>query len=281
MKKYFVCSDIHSFYNLWMKALQEAGFEKDNPNHILIHCGDLLDRGEDPEECLNFVNNLPTDRKILIRGNHEDLIEECISRGYFLGHDIHNFTHDTACKLTGKVFNEDTDYEILDALQEYEPLWIYLDSCVDFAEVGNNIFVHGWIPYESEMIDDPEKEGYVVINRYIADDWREPYKDWASARWLNGMDCWDRGIRLPGKTVYCGHYHCSWGNSNLHNDGVEFLEEIETYYIDPETGKQNPYINWNPFKDEGIVALDACTAYSHIVNIEVIEVNEDEDKNNS
>ena len=79
-------------------------------------------------------------------------------------------------------------------------------------------------------------------------------------------------MTLPDKIIYCGHYHCSWGNSNIHNDGKEFIKKVETTYIDPDTGKLEPHVNWEPFKDEGIVAMDACTFVSGKVNCEVIEI---------
>ena len=47
MKTYFVCSDIHGFYKEWMKSLKEAGFNKNNPEHILIVLGDVFDRGNE------------------------------------------------------------------------------------------------------------------------------------------------------------------------------------------------------------------------------------------
>ena len=45
MKKLFVVSDVHSFYNHLIKALNEKGFDKNNPDHWFVSCGDLLDRG--------------------------------------------------------------------------------------------------------------------------------------------------------------------------------------------------------------------------------------------
>ena len=81
MKKYFIVADIHSFYTEMIKALEEKGWDINNPDHIFVSLGDLLDRGNEPMECLKFVNSIPRDRKILIRGNHEDLIEECLDRG--------------------------------------------------------------------------------------------------------------------------------------------------------------------------------------------------------
>ena len=66
MKKYFVVADVHGFYDEMIKALNENNFDINNPDHIFISLGDLLDRGRQPRECLDFVNNLPDDRKILI-----------------------------------------------------------------------------------------------------------------------------------------------------------------------------------------------------------------------
>ena len=43
--KYFVSSDIHGFYDEWMKALKDAGFDIANDNHKIIVCDDLFDRG--------------------------------------------------------------------------------------------------------------------------------------------------------------------------------------------------------------------------------------------
>jgi len=42
MKKFFVFSDVHGFYKELMKALDDKGFDMENPNHYIISCGDLL-----------------------------------------------------------------------------------------------------------------------------------------------------------------------------------------------------------------------------------------------
>ena len=90
MKKLFVVSDVHSFYTQLIKVLNEKGFDKNNPEHWFVSCGDLLDRGPESQQCLKFVNSL--ERKILIRGNHEDLMEEAINRGVFYSQDMSNGT---------------------------------------------------------------------------------------------------------------------------------------------------------------------------------------------
>lgn len=257
MKSYFISSDIHGYYTIWKKALAEAGFNVNNENHVLVVLGDLIDRGLENLECLQFVNSLPEDRKILIRGNHEDLVEEAICRGYFKQHDIHNCTHKTVEQVTGVSLDNET--EALSAMKNNEEWNKYINGCVDYYELGNNIFVHGWIPCDT--LDD-------IF--FYDPEWREG--DWQSARWYNGMLMWGEGIVEENKTIWCGHWHTSWGHANLHDDGVEFLQRIETFYIDPDTGKTEPHVNNNTFKDEGIVALDACTVISNKVNVEVIEI---------
>ena len=59
MKKYFVCSDVHSFFKEMMVALTENGYDKNDPNHILVICGDLFDRGDESKEMFEFVKSLP------------------------------------------------------------------------------------------------------------------------------------------------------------------------------------------------------------------------------
>jgi predicted phosphodiesterase len=52
--KIFACSDLHSYWTPFKKALAEKGFEPDNPNHLLICCGDIFDRGAESNEILDF-----------------------------------------------------------------------------------------------------------------------------------------------------------------------------------------------------------------------------------
>ena len=267
MKTYFIFSDVHSYFNILMIALSDAGFDENNPDHIIISLGDLLDRGPDAIKCLNFINNFPEDRKILIKGNHEDLMMQAIRRGYFEEHDRHNKTHETVRQVTGEVIHySDFGASALEAMSKNESWNTYYNSCIDYYELGDNIFVHGWIPSRYEFIEEDVGGHY----DWYYNDWKQG--NWERARWDNGMKMWAMGIRLPNKTIYCGHYHTSWGHSNLHNDGKEFLERIETMYIDPETGKTEPHARFDPFIDEGIVAIDGCTALTGIVNVVKLEM---------
>ena len=76
MKKLFVVSDIHGHCTILSEALDRAGFDRRNPDHLLICCGDYFDRGTENMEVLQFLERLP--RKILIRGNHEDMLKKLL-----------------------------------------------------------------------------------------------------------------------------------------------------------------------------------------------------------
>ena len=43
-KKIFAISDIHGFYTEMITSLKESGYDEDNPEHLLIVCGDKFDR---------------------------------------------------------------------------------------------------------------------------------------------------------------------------------------------------------------------------------------------
>jgi hypothetical protein len=83
------------------------------------------------------------------------------------------------------------------------------------------------------------------------------------------MEKWkNSNNRLDGKTVIVGHWHCSYGWSHIRNERKEF----------PQKNRKGWEKSFEPFVDDGIIAIDACTAYSGMCNVIVIE--EDENGNN-
>ena len=82
------------------------------------------------------------------------------------------------------------------------------------------------------------------------------------ARWLNGMDMWrNPANRVDGKTIVCGHWHCSWGWSHIRQERKEW----------PQKNRKDWLLSFEPFIDNGIAAIDACTAYTGNVNCIVVE----------
>ena len=99
MAKFFVCSDIHSFYTPLKKALDEKGFDPNNEEHWLIVCGDMFDRGDESLDVFHFVVGL--DRKIIVKGNHDILLEECCMREFAYSYDVSNGTRRTIQDIGG------------------------------------------------------------------------------------------------------------------------------------------------------------------------------------
>lgn len=227
--KIFAVSDVHGFTSILKRKLSDAGFERNNPNHLLVLCGDLFDRGSEAKEMLKFINEI--DNKIMVKGNHEDLMQDMITREYPLYHDILNCTYDTAVQLAWNDSLNDVDYTKLYGI--FDNL---CSQMVDFYETKSYVFVHGWVPITSGKRD-----------------WRNSSL-WKKARWLNGMEMQMKGKTLAGKTIVCGHWHCSWGNA-IKYDVSEFDDDAI----------------WDPYTAPGIIAIDRCTAHTKDMNIVVLE----------
>ena len=248
MKKLFVFADVHSFYDELMEALNEKGFDRDDPDHLIMSIGDLCDRGPKSREVLSFINSLPEERKFCVIGNHEILMELMIRRGRPDGADVYNGIMKTAIDITEEGGNME-DLRNNTYWNEYKKSWHW------YYEIGDYIFVHGWIPFFHEHYNEPNERFR------FNPDWRNAtIAELNDSTWENGMEAWSKGIREEGKTIFCGHWNSSWGHCHLHHDGVEYPDE------------DHLYANFSSFIDEGIVALDACTYHSHKVNVYVLEI---------
>lgn len=77
MKTYFVFGDPHNEFSILKTALLKAGFDDNNETHILIGLGDYFDRGEETIDMYNYLFLMhQKNRAILIKGNHDEFIEE-------------------------------------------------------------------------------------------------------------------------------------------------------------------------------------------------------------
>ena len=99
--KYFIVSDIHSFTTSLKIALRKSGFNKRNKNHTLVICGDLFDRGSETLELYKFITSIPKKRRVLIRGNHEDLYLELLKKEQPDWYDFSNGTVSTFNQIAG------------------------------------------------------------------------------------------------------------------------------------------------------------------------------------
>lgn len=244
MPKLFVISDVHGYFDEMKKALDEAGFDPENENHWIVTCGDHFDRGPNPSSIMKYLMKLP--RKILVRGNHEQLFEDLCEREFPYSYDNSNGTTRTVWQLG---LSNDFQECCSIALNRTRP---FFNEMVNYFETKNYIFVHSWIP----VINKDGLPAHYTQGRSFDfnPDWRNAtQKEWDDAMWGNPFDMAARGL-LPDKTVVFGHWHCSTGWAEAEGRS-EFGEDakFDTYYGD------------------GFISIDACTARSGKCNVLVIE----------
>lgn len=265
--KYFVVSDIHGFFTPMIAALKENGFDEDCNEHRLIICGDLIDRGKEILKLTDYiVKLLDKHRVVLIKGNHEDMLEWMLedfsspfpirNRGMYAA----NGTLQTAMDLAGisnphiKRMEDTTELaNLVDRVKESKFMRDVLPKMRNFYETSHYVFVHGWIPLCHISSGTPSSYKIPIYDM----GWRDAFSErWARARWSNGMMlCCTEGIRDPDKTIVCGHWHASFGHAVYENKGSEFGADAD----------------FSPFYGDGIIAIDACTSYSGQVNCLVLE----------
>lgn len=258
MKTYFVTSDIHGYYKEFKSALKKAGFNAKDPNHILVVLGDLFDRGPQSPEVYKFIKSLPRSRRILIRGNHEILLRKAIKRGYFFEHDLYNGTVGTVMQFTNSEYHDcvyDSEF-VCEKFKKNGILeWIASDEWQNYAELGNYIFVHSWIPVN--ILDDTDiydaKASTPIKSR---PDWREAtQEEWEDATWGCPWVMAQKGLVPSGYTIVCGHW-----------SSCEFPK-----YLDKDLTN---YPNYNIYRGHGCIALDACTVRSGFCNVLVLTEDE-------
>lgn len=250
MSQYFITSDVHGFFNELMVALNSKGFDANNSDHKLIILGDLFDRGPDNRKVYEFVKSLG-DRFIYVRGNHEDLLGECV-REIVSGREVsehhwHNRTVDTIAEFTQmntNVFRGFVRWESVNQTtwEVMKPILDWIDEkSVDCYELDDNVFVHGWIPSTFRK------------------NWTK--ENWQRARWYNGMKMWNSGYCLEDKIIWCGHWCCSYGWSRIRQKYKEF----------PQKNRKEWEKSFQPFVDDGIIALDSDVTYSRFLNCVVYD----------
>lgn len=238
-RRLFIVSDIHGHYTAMKKALDEAGFDEKNENHVFVCCGDLFDRGRENRKVFNYVRRLK--RKILICGNHDERLAEILAEKQIQHFDLYNGTDLTLEEFFGA-----------DSIDAYgrltfptwgrmaEHLLKFLDSMQDYFETEHYIFVHGWIPVELEG-----------RTPRLLENWREANAEqWQDARFLEWQQLYGTPAMPEGKTLVCGHRMASFGRM-----------------FDPSRDPEDSGV----FRGEGMIAIDACTVRSGRVNVLVLE----------
>jgi serine/threonine protein phosphatase 1 len=252
--KYFVISDIHSNYNIMIDALNEKEFNFNDPNHKIILVGDAFDRGTDPVGMYLFIKEMINKNKLIwIVGNHEFLILKRLEEQVFKNH---NDTYETLLKLA--LFNSNktslSDYEIFEELDKMGLKSFMLDNLIPFYETTNYVFAHGFIPLKKD--------------KYI-ENWRDiKLLSWYTAATKNGMKkVMVDGIRIPDKTLVCGHCRCSYGNVRKEHD----IKTWDNKIFEKQQKYKNNIEFFSPYYGNGVIGIDGCCGETGMINCLVIE----------
>ena len=233
IKKIFVVSDVHGHCTLLKDALIKAGFDNENESHLLVCCGDYFDRGCENAEVLKFFERLK--HKVLLRGNHEDLLLKLLQTGKVLPHNYINGTMQTLGEFFGKYSIDPVDdtIDFSGKTRTVDRICDFIDETKDYFETANYVFVHGWLPEN-------------VSDRATATS-----EDWAKARWVKWAEKYDGSRPIENKTLVCGHLPTPYARK---------------FYVE-DTSSSGADI----FYGNGIIAIDAGTADSKQLNVLVLE----------
>ena len=240
-KKLFVTTDIHGHATEFKDALKEAGFDRNNDDHVLVVCGDYFDRGTENRAGYTYIDGLKN--KILIKGNHEYNLETVLLNGKLSITDHMNGMERTVKEFFRGDYIPEFNFIYTDETTDgYKDLTGFLGEMRDYFETESYVFTHGWLPLDSERPS---------LNANVRPDWRYVTpNEWRAATWTEWQDAYLYRILLDGKTVVVGHRTTEYGSR-----------------FDPKREKRCSL----PFYGEGMIALDALTVVSKRVNVIVID----------
>lgn len=237
--KIFAISDIHGHYTAMKDALLKAGFEKENPNHLLVCCGDYFDRGTENMQVLKYLDCI--ENKVLLRGNHEEMLLEIFETGKLKPHNFLNGTEETIKEFFGKYsIDEFGEIDFSGKTGIFNRAWDFMSATANYYETKNYVFVHGWFPVSKTASGMKPQENWRTADENA----------WHEARWTKWSDMIDVCTLIDGKTVVCGHYPTIFANMSY---GKEGEERADIFY------------------DNGVIAIDGGTYTTGRVNVLVVE----------
>lgn len=262
-KKIFAVSDIHGDFNALIEGLENAGYDENNPNHLLVSLGDAFDRGDYSKNIYEYLKRLSDEGKaVVLRGNHTTFLIN-----YLDGTSISPFNY----------YNnglKETLADFLDRTDPFESWWMIDKGNFDTAPDSGDFA--DWIYEAKEQIKDKypelldwiksrpyyyETKNYIFTHGAIdteVKNWRKPhcirgsFTDWEALTWDDGS-FFGKDIDNTDKTVVIGHF------------GTQTLRKM--YDIDRDAQAFSILER----KDGKVIAIDATTCYSHKVNVLVIE----------
>lgn len=255
--KYFVISDIHNCYDETVKSLTDNHFDFLSQEHKIIFLGDAFEKGKQPKETYLFLQKMMSNGKLIwVRGNHDmELINAIKSK------KLNKTNRNTAIALA-QVFSptistKDSDEVICNILSQNSfDIWIKDNSC-NYFELDNYIFVHGYIPLDKGQYNSKWK-------MYSSEKWAGARKKCAV------REIEKNNIRIPGKTVVCGHVGAYYGHIKENYPNIEF-DSREFKKIAAKITRSKPFNYYCIYYGNGVISIDANAYDTGFMNCIVIE----------
>ena len=260
--KYFVTSDIHGYFYEFKEAIDLAGFDYNNKEHILVVCGDLFDRGNEALEVYKYIKGLPMNRRILIRGNHDYLFVNLFNKDKPDFCDKEDGTLDSMAQIAN---NKELSFEELKKEQIIKEVvdFIQGDDFCYYKEIGKYIFTHSFIPLGIKStcsnLDDPD----INNDLYYDPNWRNIKDEFLlkkcayDSAWRKYKAGYFNEEAKNGKVLVCGHTH-----------GYEFYKNIDKVKF---IGKN---YDFSIYKKPDLINLDGNVEKSGKINVLVIDNND-------
>lgn len=203
--KYFVMSDIHGHYQIMKEVLDNNGFDQLNPDHKLIVCGDLFDRGRESKEVYQFVKELHDQEKaIVVLGNHDNFMIDFLT----VQERVEFNCERNGLDETIKAFSRSAKYDFNvgqineykeEVLADYPEMLEWLERLPLYYELENYIFVHAGFNTEIEDWKQSTKREFIWTKKFHLDDF---------------------DTSKINKKIVCGHYRTS---------EMDFLHRVGKY----------------------------------------------------
>lgn len=169
---YYVMSDIHGCYKEFIKMLQLINFSENDTLYIL---GDVLDRGENPLEILEYIMN--HGNIILLMGNHENMM-----LNYFKTKNIFIKKY---YKLNWIFNGGNTTLNELNKLENVNKYYTFISNLPLYKEITINnktyLLVHAGIkPYKNKSLKEILKKQkrynfFDIRSRFILNQYNFPF----------------------------------------------------------------------------------------------------------
>lgn len=156
--------DIHGAYQAMLQCLDRAGFVRGTDR--LIQLGDVVDRGPESWECVQYLSRLPN--LIALKGNHDDWFCDFITTGYHPGNWAHggketilSYGKDLEepvriiAKTGGTYKTSLVPGEVPKTHQDF-----FIGQQLYFIDDNNNCFVHGGFERALPFFEQPSTNYY-------------------------------------------------------------------------------------------------------------------------